>query len=258
MSSLYPSILFHFTDKKEKLLGILNGYFKVSYALERIEGANGKVREFAAPMVSFCDLRLSELPGHMKNYGKYGIGLTKNWATRNGLNTVAYWTRDGRLIANMFDSLEKQFSNLWGNDSVPDPAANKSYNDLVDVYRFIKNYEGRLVRREHKDVPNFRFANEREWRHVPPDDGAYRHLPFVSKKAFQEKGKAYWNKTIEELRLPFELNDIRYIIVSNEKERHEVSALVSAGIGKSSKKSNQATSALSSRILTAGQIRNDI
>ena len=83
---LYPEILFHFTTK-ESLYEILNSTFKVSYAREKIIGPKLK-REFGVPMVSFCDLRLSELKAHINKYGNYGIGLTKEWANRNGLNPV--------------------------------------------------------------------------------------------------------------------------------------------------------------------------
>lgn len=78
MSSLYPDILFHFTSR-DGLYGILENSFKISYARERIVGKS-KSTEFAVPMVSFCDLRLSELKDHMSKYGSYGIGLSKSWA----------------------------------------------------------------------------------------------------------------------------------------------------------------------------------
>ncbi|WP_057937859.1 abortive infection system antitoxin AbiGi family protein [Algoriphagus resistens] len=72
--ALYPQILFHFT-KKKSLYTILNETFKASYARERIIGGNN-TKEFAVPMVSFSDLRLSELKNNIGTYGKFGIGFT--------------------------------------------------------------------------------------------------------------------------------------------------------------------------------------
>jgi len=86
MKSLYPDILFHFTTKAG-LFGILENTFSISYAREKIIG-NRKSAQFAVPMVSFCDLRLSQLKDHMDKYGNFGIGLTKEWANRNGLNSL--------------------------------------------------------------------------------------------------------------------------------------------------------------------------
>ena len=57
--SLDPDILFHFTTKKG-LYGILKATFSISYARDKIIGV-GTPTEFAVPMVSFCDLKLSEL-----------------------------------------------------------------------------------------------------------------------------------------------------------------------------------------------------
>jgi hypothetical protein len=58
MAAEYPSILFHFTQKHDALKGILRNTFRPSMARETIEN-NGADKEFAVPMVSFCDLRLS-------------------------------------------------------------------------------------------------------------------------------------------------------------------------------------------------------
>ena len=71
--ALYPDILFHFTTK-QSLYAILSDTFKVSYARERILGGN-KTKEFAVPMVSFADLRLTG-KRHI-TYGN-GIGMTKD------------------------------------------------------------------------------------------------------------------------------------------------------------------------------------
>ena len=80
--SLYPTTLFHLTNK-DALYSILRETFNVSYAREKIIGPKN-YREFAVPMVSFFDLKLSELK-HFLNYGKFGIGLAKEWANERGL-----------------------------------------------------------------------------------------------------------------------------------------------------------------------------
>jgi hypothetical protein len=105
--ALYPNILFHFTTKKS-LETILNSTFKVSYARERILGGN-LTKEFAVPMVSFSDLRLSELKDNIGTYGKFGIGLTKDWAINNGLNPVMYASQNSLFTENFMTGIEEFF-----------------------------------------------------------------------------------------------------------------------------------------------------
>jgi len=85
VAAKYPSILFNFTRKHDALRGILRDTFRLSMAREIVE-SKGANKEFAVQMVSFCNLRLSELPVHMKKYGRYGIRMSKEWAMRQGLN----------------------------------------------------------------------------------------------------------------------------------------------------------------------------
>ena len=44
----------------------------------------------AAPMVCFCDLPLSLIRRHLKEYGHFGIGLDKKWGLKNGVAPVIY------------------------------------------------------------------------------------------------------------------------------------------------------------------------
>jgi hypothetical protein len=45
--------------------------------------------------------------------------------------------------------------------------AQRVYMCVLNAYRFMKNYEGRLVRQYLDPIENYRFADEREWRYVP-------------------------------------------------------------------------------------------
>lgn len=106
--SRYPEILFHFTAK-DKLYKILNSSFQISYARERILGGS-KIKEFAVPMVSFSDLRLSELKENIGTYGKFGIGLTKEWAVREGLNPVMYASDKSLFTESFLNGVETLFN----------------------------------------------------------------------------------------------------------------------------------------------------
>jgi Putative abortive phage resistance protein AbiGi, antitoxin len=257
MAGRYPNTLFHFTNSRKALFGILAENFQLSYARERIE-AGIEIREFAAPMVSFCDLRLSETDEHIASYGRYGIGLTKQWAIAQGLSPVAYWTKEGRLLKNMFDYMSHYFADLKSEvDPKKEAMKSKHYHNALDIYRFIKNYDGLLKRNGAKKARPYRFANEREWRYVPPlDEPAVQ--PFLPISMLQEKGKSHWNATIAHIRLLFEPKDIRYIIVSNESERMAVVDHLKKATHKVMKYGPKEVDRLASRVLTTQQIRDDV
>jgi len=252
-SSLYPEILFHFTDKGG-LYGLLNTTFKVSYAREKIEGKN-KIREFGVPMISFCDLRLSELKHHMSKYGKYGIGLNKNWANKKGLNPVWYVNKNCEFADNFNDALNGIYRHL---NTVKDGDIYKGLSDdymkIIDTYRYIKNYEGKLTR-NGKSINDFRFADEREWRYVPPLASS-DVLPFVPISRIKtKKQKAQYNHQISHLSLHFEPKDIKYLIVESEGD---IVNLVNHLRVVKNRFSQHDIDRLSSRILTAEQIHNDV
>ena len=87
---LSSNSIFHFTKEKASLKGILEDNFKIHYRGESVTLGDQR-RVFYVPMVSFCDIPLSEIKKHIANYGAYGIGLTKEWAMRNGLIQFFTW-----------------------------------------------------------------------------------------------------------------------------------------------------------------------
>ena len=252
-TSLYPDILFHFTSK-DGLFEILKSTFRVSYAREKIEGKSSK-REFAVPMVSFCDLKLSELKVHMSKYGQYGIGLTKEWANKNGLNPVMYINRHCDFTDNFNNALNGIYRHIRkSTDDGSFKGLSQNYMHIFDTYRYIKNYEGELER-NGKKIENFRFADEREWRFVPPinDSGTQ---PFVAISNIKTtKQKNYYNNEIQHLRLAFRPNDIKYLIINNDAEINE---LIEHLRTVKDHFDPSTIDRLSSRILTAEQINNDI
>ena len=252
--SLYPGSLFHFTDKGG-LFSILESTFKVSYAREKISGYNQQ-RDFAVPMVSFCDLRISELNVHMSKYGKYGIGLTKEWANRKGLNPVMYVNKHCPFTNDFIKAIDGIYRHLnLIEDENEFQKLNIDYMNVLNVYRYLKNYEGELIRSDAEIDPNYRFADEREWRFVPPL-GSSGFFPFLPISRVRTKRlKAEENNRISNIRLEFEPDDIKYLIIKSESE---IPLLIEHLRIVKDKFDQQTIDKLLCRILTYDQIYSDI
>ena len=91
--ALSSNSIIHFTKTKESLKGILENNFKLSFCKETFHLGNDVSRIYV-PMVSFCDIPLSEVKNHIEKYGAYGIGLTREWAIKQGLNPVLYLEKE--------------------------------------------------------------------------------------------------------------------------------------------------------------------
>ncbi len=52
-------------------------------------------------MVCFCDIPLSRISDHVNFYGQYGLGMTREWATANGLNPILYLAGENSIMAEL-------------------------------------------------------------------------------------------------------------------------------------------------------------
>ena len=247
----YPSILFHFTTK-QNLYDILNNTFKVSYARERILGGN-RTKEFAVPMVSFSDLRLSELKDNIGTYGKFGIGMAKDWAIDKGLNPVMYASKNSLFTENFMKGIE-DFFRLISLFVDTTSRYETAYNNTINTLRYIKNYKGDLIRPNRKTIPNYVFANEREWRFVPPiSESVLSFIPIEKIKTSSQKSR--FNEKVSHIKLHFQPDDIKYLIVEKDNDINDlIDHLRQAKIGFP----KIIVDKLSSRILTYEQIEKDV
>lgn len=252
MGSLYPDILFHFTSKNS-LFKILESTFNISYTREAIESNSG-IKEFGVPMVSFCDLKLSELKEHMNKYGRYGIGMTKSWANSKGLNPVFYVSKYSNYTSEFITAIETFFVSLESIESYGYSYAADAYMKILNTYRYMKNYDGKLKRSNGAIIDNYRFADEREWRYVPQlNQTLYPFAPIDKIDTLKKKNEL--NSTVSTLKLDFIPDDIKYLIVEREDEIVElISHLDKVKLFFSEETRRR----LASRILTAEQIKNDI
>jgi len=208
---LSSNSIMHFTNSADHLKAILKEGFKVKYCLENVETPNGALH-YSIPMVSFCDIPLSEMKEHITKYGGYGIGLKREWAKCKGLNPVLYIDSQSTLGAGFHTSFQSMFTGKKVADLT------ELEEKLVDVIRYMKNYEGELIRGGINNS-SYRFADEKEWRFVPNRQMAKQML--IKGAVLTPERKLKLNDDISSLRLEFEPKDIKYIIVNDESEISE-------------------------------------
>lgn len=251
--ALSSNSLIHFTSKLTNLKGILQDNFKLRYCREKIN-ANEKKYDLLIPMVSFCDIPFSQIKNHIKSYGNYGIGLKKEWAEKNGLNPVLYSDINSSLSKNFFEHLLIKLLN--GDDGKKISSLTLEEKYIFDIFRYIKNYQGKLERFNKKTVENYRFSDEREWRYVLPLES--EALMFANLKKIKtdmvQAAKEKMNANIMDKRLVFEPEDINYIIIKNESERDGIIKTLEDVKGKFPM---QQVKRLTSRIISTEQIESD-
>jgi hypothetical protein len=241
--SLSPSTLFHFTSK-QGLKGILADNFKIKYCLEKLNHKTKPV-EIAIPMVSFCDIKISEITEHIEKYGHYGIGLSKEWAVKKGLNPVIYLNSSSDFASKLIDNLREKSNDLNL------PRENRVNNS--DIIRYSKVYEGPLTRKG-KTIEKYRFADEREWRYVPPFNENF--LAWVGHNQYDTTAKKRTvNSKLSAQRLYFNANQILYVIVKEESEIEEIIAHIRHVKGKNY--TMHEIDRLTTRILSCERIIND-
>lgn len=206
--SISTNSIIHYTNEIAKLKLIVKEGFKIKYCAERLILGRGR-SEAAHPMVSFCDIPLSESKKHFKAYGKFGIGLKKEWAIERGVNPVLYIDHNSlfaKSLQRLMAERRKSKTNLTEEQS----------KDILQIKAYAKNYSGPLKRRGIEDQ-NYKFYDEREWRIVPKSE-EINNVPFSISLSKYEKNKDTFNQRISDCRIKFEAKDISYIIVEHTSQ----------------------------------------
>ncbi|MFO4688872.1 abortive infection system antitoxin AbiGi family protein [Vibrio cholerae] len=243
---LSSNSIIHFTDNIDAIYGIFSSGFRLKYCKESISTPIDKL-VFFAPMVSFCDIPMSQVKEHISKYGNYGIGLTKEWAERKGLNPVLYLERQSTVSKSMYLLLESILSEA-GEPDVWEQ--NETY--AADLVRFMKNYQDDLVRKNHPLIENYRFSDEREWRYCPPRENC---TDMILAERYMELFSAEANEKLQPFNLEFEAKDIKYIVL--EKESEIIPFIDFMRREKGEDYSYRDIEILSTRIVTSDQIKTD-
>lgn len=197
---LSSNTLWHQT-KKEYILKILKEKrFYFSYSKEYIP--NNEVIAF--PMISLCDLPISEFADYINKYGGYSIGMTKEWGIRNGFNPVWYCNYNSLVI------IEIKLSNIFDN-----------------IYSYIKPIDG-VLKVRGKEYKNYRFMDEREVRLLPSEKEMNDNnlSQYLSAEEYNLYKKQNNNSSLIPLFVQFDWADIKYIIVKNPENKEEFKKLL--------------------------------
>jgi len=212
MSTISASSLFHFTRTRENLLSILRHTFWPNFCLERAPFQHeGSVPENGTPMVCFCDIPLSATANHMQRYGRYAIGLSKEWGIRNGISPVLYTHEESPVSAGLRALMTQ---GLQPGDGL---TLSRLWEEWMRLMSFTKPYEGTTCV-DGNAVPTV-FYNEREWRWVPqqlPD--RIRNGIDASEFVNGKPDPDLTQQLHQACALSFEPNDIRFIVVASEDE----------------------------------------
>lgn len=197
--------IFHFIKRRDWLLRILKEKaFKARYVYEELPNIRFHV---GIPMKCFCDIPLGVIKKHLSRYGKFGIGISKNYARENGFSPVIYVHQNS-------DTMKRYLQSIKKNKLMNNP------NSLLPYFKFdetISISNGKKIR--------LRLYDEREWRWIPKDpqfidfsnfteeEIRNTRLDVVNEDLEKEKGKYL---------LTFDYSDITYIFVQQEDDVDKV------------------------------------
>ncbi|MBM6930440.1 hypothetical protein H5999_05175 [[Clostridium] spiroforme] len=208
------SVLFNFMDKLEWLIEIIeNKKISARYCDEDIQYLKlDNLKKVAIPMKCFCDINFHKLDSHLKCYGSYGIGLSKEWGIKNKIQPVQYIVKSSEM-ANMYKSAFEEAKEKKGTSLL------KDYLPMQLMY--MKPIVGEFKNRTDENDTVKYFTDECEWRFIP--DLTNLKLPqiIVDQSAIEAKKYNKYNDAMKNndfASLNFEYKDIKYIVVDKSED----------------------------------------
>lgn len=286
--SLSSNSLFHFTNSLDTVRLILTDKFYGSFCKEVLHYKD-ETAPLIIPMISFCDIPLKTISRYNK-YGKYGLGLKKEWAIKNRLNPVLYLEKNSSLAESLIKSIYASFSMLSFTEPyltqiknrINSVTKNKSYNAISKrqelqklqkelnkhdnmannmrhvIYSifYTKHYSDDLER-NGQIIKDYRFYDEREWRFLPEFQCAVCELRRTEDEYKEWRGDTSKSKSIlPEVNLSFSFADIEHIIIEKNDEAKEVREIIKSIA--ENKCPQEAKEELYSKIISFENIEHDL
>ncbi|WP_343524138.1 abortive infection system antitoxin AbiGi family protein [Pedobacter sp.] len=208
------SSIIHFTKEYNVLRSILTDCsFTLKYCREVFYLADKISSNAVHPMVCFSEQIIKNIDKKNITYGKFGIGLSKEWSEKAKVHPVLYLDRNSH-VANALSLLLKARRKNADVELAPDVRLS-----IMTIKCFTKNSIGY---NSYFKMENFDFKSEKEWRYVPTKTDIDNNLISRNKKQYDRNPKLY-NDKIRKFPLKFSTNDIEYLFVETEEQRREIS-----------------------------------
>ncbi|WP_418551785.1 abortive infection system antitoxin AbiGi family protein [Prevotella sp.] len=196
--NIYSNSFFHRIKDYNVIELILEQGFKAFYCKEEIFlGKNRNSAYIGIPMVSFCDIPLSNVRNN--HYGKCGIAMSRKWGRRKQLEPVLYYPNDIKCQSTKM--IIKAANNFFKN--------RKNY----DSYRILGYSKPITKPTKVSGISSDNYV-EREWRKVYANPAPLKWLTEAEYNAY--RGNPNTPKRPVGTTLHFNVNDIDFILVNKK------------------------------------------
>ena len=215
----HSSSLFHFTKKKSVFKSILKNGLRYSFSFEAFPDSivnnifchglfptlydtENSGKGFAIPMISFCDIPLTRIHSHSKRYGRFAIGINKEYLchlyeefinpvlyveSNSVMDAIKHLSRAQGISMKYFCSLIQADKSIDFNKILENISSQKlSINDAIDgfskeireLYEYIIECRASITKLLSLTKPTFginvdgknqSFYDEHEWRAIFPN-----------------------------------------------------------------------------------------
>lgn len=227
MSNFRTSSIFHYTNSLESLKSILSDGFYPNYCKESFPHSKG-IYYVGIPMVSFCDIPVSLTDIFRRRYGKFALGLSKEWALEKNINPLLYVHNQNifnslHLIHSFLQLLKEESGFVEGSsDQFTFELNQDGLNNLknwiriqqmnyatLQLFGYFKPLE---INRKEELQSNY---EENERRYIVPESN---EIPWLwGESAYKEwrggDAKPQPSDAMKKEKLDFTINDIRWILV---------------------------------------------
>lgn len=242
--------LLHFTNNIDILTNILKSKFYGSYCKEHFVFKELEYTLYV-PKISFCDIP-EETIFKYTHYGKYCIGLSKDWGKMKRLNPVLYIEKNSiiaesfiksfhavdegiHLVNNSILDLKTYFEFIKSNSNLSEDEKQFGYKRVSSVLDqvealskvvtfgqympyHVKHYEDKLITKA-QEYDHYRFYDEREWCYVPDELQKSNEL-YKNKIQYELwRNENRDKKLLDNVSLEFNFSDITHLFVENEEDK---------------------------------------
>lgn len=218
-SEQFSDCLYNFSKTPERIFEALRcSGFTLNYVVEDFTYLNiNSLDRIAFPMICFCDILMEQhriLP-HIKFYGGYGIGLSKRWGLRRGVQPVHYLIPDSPFSSDLKEAYRAAESII--NNSTYDASSQTLSDFILTTLAYVKP--------TYSDDEKRCFEDECEWRFLPSDlPDLPTAIPSPSESTLRNYRGTLWRP--QTYLLKFALSDITDLIVPNEREVDSLLGLI--------------------------------